>query len=133
MRGVGAIKLVQHQFEESIRYLNEGAKRTRTYDIYRNLTIAYHSLGRNEEAVQAMNEAYAIDKAIVKDRDAMLAAARAYVYLGKLRAADGTLKMLVQAVPEAANDPQVHKVMAYVTQKLAEEKAQGMDKGAARN
>jgi tetratricopeptide (TPR) repeat protein len=120
--GVGAVKLLQHKFEESIQYLNEAAKRQRTLDIYRNLTIAYSLLGRYEEAVKAINEGYAIDRFIVKDREAMHAAAISYVHLGKLHAADGFLKMLLQADPQAANDPQIHKTMTYVSKKLDEEK-----------
>jgi tetratricopeptide (TPR) repeat protein len=120
--GVGAVKLLQHKYEESIQYLNEAAKHQRAFDIYRNLTIAYSLLGRHEEAVRAMNEGYAIDKSIVKDRESMHAAAISYVRLGKLRAADGVLKMLVQADPQAANDPQIHKTVAYVSKKLEEEK-----------
>jgi len=69
-----------------------------------------------------MNQGYAIDKSIVKDRESMHAAAVSYVYLGKLHAADGSLKMLVQADPQAANDPQIRKTMAYVSKKLDEEK-----------
>ncbi len=120
--GVGAVKLVQHKIEESIQYLNEGAKRARTLDIYRNLTIAYAQLGRHEEAVKAMNDAYAIDKSIVKDRESMHAAAISYILLGKLHVADGFLKMLVQADPQAANDPEIRKTMGYVSKKLEEEK-----------
>ena len=120
--GVGAVNVVQHKYEESIQYLNEGAKRARVLDIYRNLTIAYALLGRHEEAVKAINEAYAIDKAIVKDRESMHAAAVSYIYLGKLHAADGFLKMLVQADPQAANDPEIHKTMVYVAKKLEEKK-----------
>ena len=120
--GVGAVNVVQHKYEESIQYLNEAAKRARVLDIYRNLTIAYALLGRHEEAVKAINEAYAIDKAIVKDRESMHAAAVSYIYLGKLHAADGFLKMLVQADPQAANDPEIHKTMVYVAKKLEEKK-----------
>ncbi len=119
---MGAVNVVQHKYEESIQYLNEAAKRARVFDIYRNLTIAYALLGRHEEAVKAINEAYAIDKAIVKDRESMHAAAVSYIYLGKLHAADGFLKMLVQADPQAANDPEIHKTMVYVAKKLEEKK-----------
>jgi tetratricopeptide (TPR) repeat protein len=121
--GVGAVKLLQHQLEESIHYLNEAAKRARTMDTYRNLTLAYYGLERYQEAVTAINEAYALDKGIVKDRESMHAAARAYIYLGKLHAADGFLKMLLQANPEAANDPETRKTIDYVSKKLAQEKS----------
>ncbi len=75
-----------------------------------------------------MNDAYAIDKSIVKDREAMHAAAVSYVHLGKLHVADGFLKMLAQADPQAANDPQIRKTMAYVSKKLEEEKLRETDK-----
>jgi len=42
--------------------------------------------------------------------------------LGKLHVADGFLKMLVQADPQAANDPEIRKTMGYVSKKLEEEK-----------
>ena len=112
------MKLLQHKFEESIPYLNEAAKRHRAFDIYRNLTIAYAQLGPHEEAVKAMNEGYAIDKSMVKDRESMHAAAVSYIFLGKLHVADGFLKMLIQADPQAANDPEIHKTMAYVSKKV---------------
>jgi tetratricopeptide (TPR) repeat protein len=92
-------------------------------DTYRNLTLAYYGLERYQEAVTAINEAYALDKGIAKDRESMHAAARAYIFLGKLHVADGFLKMLLQANPEAANDPETRKTIDYVSKKLAEEKS----------
>jgi len=75
--GVGAVKLLQHKLEESIHCLNEAAKRARTMDAYGDLTLAYDGLERYQEAVTAINEAYALDKGIAKDRESMHAAARA--------------------------------------------------------
>jgi tetratricopeptide (TPR) repeat protein len=118
--GVGTVKLMQRKFEEAIQYLNEANKRERRAYTYRNLTIAYHQLKRNEEATKAINAAYELDKDIVKDRDAMLAAARSYVFLGKYKVADGFIKMLLQAKPEARNDPEVGQTINYISKKLKE-------------
>jgi tetratricopeptide (TPR) repeat protein len=60
--GVGAVKLMQGKFEDAVRYLSEAAKREKRIHIYRNLTIAYHQLGKNEEAVRAINAAYKLDQ-----------------------------------------------------------------------
>lgn len=118
--GVGTVKLMQGKFEEAVRYLNEAAKRGKHRYIYRQLTIAYHQLGRNEEAVKAINAAYRLDQGVAADRDAMLAAAKSYAFLGKYKLADGFLKMLVQAKPEARNDPEVVQTMNYVSKRLKE-------------
>jgi hypothetical protein len=68
----------------------------------------------------AINAAYNLDQGVATDRDAMLAAARSYVFLGRYRLADGFLKMLVRARPEAVNDPEVVQTINYVSKKLKE-------------
>jgi len=118
--GIGTIKLIQGKYEEAVRYLSEANKREQFAFTYRNLTLAYHKLGQHEEAVKAINAAYQIDKGIVRDRDAMLFAARSYVFLGKYKVADGFLKMLLQAKPEVATDPEVARVRDFVAKKLKE-------------
>ena len=119
--GVGSVKLLQHQFTEAVKYLNEAAKRGKPLYIFRNLVIAYHQLGENQQAIDAMSTAYTVDKAIAKDVEAMNAAARSYVFMGKYHQADGTLKMLVRANPQAANDPGIREAQLFVAKKLAEE------------
>lgn len=120
--GVGSVKLLQHQFPEAVKYLNEAAKRGKPLYIFRDLVIAYHQMGENQRAIDAMGEGYKVDKAIAKDVEAMNAAARSYVFLGKYHQADGTLKMLVRANPQAANDPGVREAQLFVAKKLEEEK-----------
>lgn len=128
--GAGAVKLLQGQLDDAVKYLHEGEQHGGAHflPIYRNLTLAYQGLRRYADAVAAWNQAYTVDKSIVKDREAMHAAAISYVYLGKLHAADGALKMLFQADPEAAQDPQIHKTMTYIAGKLAEEQSGGPPK-----
>lgn len=123
--GVGSVKLLQHQFTEAVKYLNEAAKRGKPLYIFRNLVIAYHQLGENQQAIDAMSAGYKVDKAITKDVEAMNAAARSYVFMGKYHQADGTLKMLIQANPQAANDPGIREAQLFVVKKLAEEKQSG--------
>jgi hypothetical protein len=128
--GVGTVKLMQHNFTEAVQYLNQAAARGKVpVYIYRNLIIAHHQLGENQQAIDAVNTAYKVDKDIVKDKDAMNATARSYIFIGKYKAADGALKMLVKSNPEAANDPQIRETMGYVAKKLEEEKQSGADKG----
>jgi len=61
-----------------------------------------------------MNDAYAIDKSIVKDRESMHAAAISYICW-----ANCTSRRLsqnaVQADPQAQNDPEIRKTMGYVS------------------
>jgi hypothetical protein len=45
--------------------------------------------------------------------------------MGKYHQADGTLKMLVQANPQAANDPGIREAQLFVAKKLEEEKQKG--------
>lgn len=119
--GVGTIKLIQGKYEEAVRYLNEANRRDQQYaPTYRNLTLAYHKLGQHEETVKAINSAYQLNKGIVRDRDAMLSAARSYALLGKYKVADGFLKMLLEAKPEVVNDPEVARVRDFVAKKLKE-------------
>jgi tetratricopeptide (TPR) repeat protein len=121
--GVGTVKLMQNNFTEAVTYLNQATAHGKVpVYIYRNLIIAHHQLGENQQAIDAVNTAYKVDKDIVKDKDAMNAAARSYIFIGKYHAADGTLKMLVKANPEAANDPQIRETMSHVAKKLQEEK-----------
>jgi len=127
--GVGTVKLMQHNFTEAVQYLNQAAARGKVpVYIYRNLIIAHHQLGENQQAIDAVNTAYKVDTDIVKDKDAMNAAARSYIFIGNYHAADGALKMLVKSNPEAANDPQIRQTMSYVAKKLQEEKQSGADR-----
>lgn len=121
--GVGTVKLMQNKFDEAVQFLNEAVKREHEehYYIYRNLTLAYHKLGVHEEVVKAINTAYALNKNVVRDRDAMLCAARSYALLGKYKVANGLLGMLLQARPEVGTDPEVVRVARFVSRKLKEE------------
>jgi tetratricopeptide (TPR) repeat protein len=118
--GIGTVEMLRGKFDEAVRYLNEANKREKRAYTYRNLTLAYHQLGKNEEATQSINEAYKLDKNIVADREVMVAAARSYAFLGKYKAADGFMKMLLEAKPEARNDPEVVQTINYVSKKLRE-------------
>jgi len=61
-----------------------------------------------------MNDAYAIDKSIVKDRESMHAAAISYILLGKLHVRRRLSQNAGPADPQAANDPEIARRWASV-------------------
>jgi tetratricopeptide (TPR) repeat protein len=116
--GVGAVKLIQHKFDDAVHYLTEADKRGHALYIYEDLTIAYHELGRNKEAADELDKGYRYDKTIAADRDTMVAAARSYILLGRYDVADGLLKLLLRANPAVASDKQYVATVQFVNKKL---------------
>jgi tetratricopeptide (TPR) repeat protein len=119
--GMGTIMLTERKFAEAIRYLNEAAKREQVPIIYRQLTISYHQLHQNQQAVEAFDKAYRLNPRIVRDKDATHAAARALMFLGNYRAADGAVKLLLEANPAAGADPEIQQTQQIIREKLQEE------------
>lgn len=119
--GTGAIMLIERRFSEAVRYLNEAAQHAQNPIIYRHLTIAYHQLHQHQQAVEAYDKAYRLNHDIVRDKDATHAAARALMFLGNYRAADGAVKLLLEANPAAGADPEIQQTQQIIRQKLQEE------------
>jgi len=119
--GTGAVMLIERKFSDAVHYLNEAAKRAQNPIIYRHLTIAYHQLGQHQQAVEAYDKAYRLNPGIVRDKDATHAAARALMFLGNYRAADGAINLLIQANPAAASDPEIQQSQQIIHQKLQQE------------
>lgn len=119
--GMGAVMLNERKFSEAVRYLNEAAQHAQAPIIYRNLTIAYHQLHQNQQAVEAFDKAYRLNPHIVRDKDATHAAARALMFLGNYRAADGAVKLLLEANPAAGADPEIQQTQQIIREKLQEE------------
>jgi tetratricopeptide (TPR) repeat protein len=119
--GSGAVMLIERRFSEAVRYLNEAAQRAQNPVIYRHLTIAYHQLHQHQQAVEAYDKAYRLNPDIVRDKDATHAAARALMFLGNYRAADGAIKLLLQANPAAGADPEIQQSQQIIQKKLQEE------------
>jgi tetratricopeptide (TPR) repeat protein len=118
--GIGAIMLIERKFPEAVRYLNEAAQYAQAPIIYRHLTIAYHQLHQNQQAVDAFDKAYRLNHDIVRDKDATHAVTRALMFLGNYRAADGAVKLLLEANPAAGADPQIQQTQQIIREKLEE-------------
>ena len=116
--GAGAVKVLQRRFSEALTYLSEARALGKTAAMYRNLIVTYDQLGKYDAAVSAVKEGYAFDISIGRDKEAMHAAAIAYCHLGNFSVADGMLKMLFHADPEAAKDPEVARTMLYISKHL---------------
>jgi tetratricopeptide (TPR) repeat protein len=119
--GIGSVMLMERRFPEAVRYLNEAAEREQVPIIYRQLTIAYHQLHQNQQAVDAFDKAYRLNPHIVRDKDATHAAARALMFLGNYRAADGAIKLLLEANPDAGADPEIQQSQRIIREKLQAE------------
>jgi len=116
--GMGSIMLIERKFSQAVRYLNEAAQREQVPIIYRQLTIAYHQLHQNQQAVDAFDKAYRLNPHIVRDKDATHAAARALMFLGNYRAADGAVKLLLEANPAAGADPEIQQSQRIIREEL---------------
>jgi len=117
-REMGETKLNVRKYLEAVRYLNEAAQYAQAPIIYRNLTIAYHQLHQNQQAVEAFDRAYRLNPHIVGDKDASHAAARALMFVGNYRAADGAIKLLLEANPAAGADPEIMESQRIIQAEL---------------
>jgi tetratricopeptide (TPR) repeat protein len=113
--------LIERKFPEAVRYLNEASQHAQVPIIYRHLTIVYHQLHQNQQAVDAFDKAYRLNHDIVRDKDATHAAARALMFLGNYRAADGAIKLLLEANPAAGADPEIQQTQQIIWEKLQAE------------
>lgn len=116
--GMGALMLMEQKFPEAVHYLNEAARHGQFWIIYRHLTIAYTQLHQPQQAVKAFDKAYRLNPAVVGDKGALDAAARSLVVLGNYRAADGAIKLLLNANPAAGADSEIQQTERIIQKKL---------------
>lgn len=119
--GTGAVMLIERKFSDAVHYLNEAARYAQNPICYRHLTIAYHQLHQNQEAVEAFDKAYRLNSDVVGDKGAIDAVARSLIVLGNYRAADGAIKLLLKANPAAGADPEIQQAEQIIQQKLQQE------------
>lgn len=65
------ITLMQRRFEESIQYAIESNKRSPEAGAYLGMTIAYHQLGKDEQAVESIYMAIKLDVSVVSKAPGM--------------------------------------------------------------
>lgn len=122
--GAGAVKIAQHKYADALPFLVAAKNYGPSADIYRNLIIANTQIGHYDEAVAAIKDGYAFDKSIAENKEAMHGAAIAYAHLGNFKLAEGMLKMLFQAHPDAAHDPEIAKTFRYIKKSLNSDREQ---------
>jgi tetratricopeptide (TPR) repeat protein len=113
-QNLGLIKIDQGKFNKAIEYLLTANKIERNAFTYQNLAISYNVTGQHELAVQAMNDAFALNKQAAADVDAMLATAMSYGWLNKFDIADGVLRMLMDARPGIEHSAKFQKALRFL-------------------
>lgn len=83
---------------------------------YQNLAIAYNVTGQHEKAVEAMNEAFSLNKNAANDVDAMLATALSYGWLNKFDVADGILRMIMDNHPGIQKSAKFQHTLRFLRQ-----------------
>lgn len=78
------------------------------------LTISYTAVGRYDDALQAADKAYDMDKAVTSDPRFMYALAKANAAVGQLEAARRTLQVIAAKKPEVRTDPEFREAVLFV-------------------
>lgn len=120
----GALGIEQGRYAEAIPYFKKAVSRNpKAWFSYGSLAIAYQRLGKNKEAISAIDKAFSIDQYDVGgQRDMMLAATRSYLSIGRPDIAHGVLLILMKYNPSEQRDPEAVKLMKYVKQALQNQK-----------
>ena len=118
--GMGALMLMERKFPEAVQYLNEAAQHQQNWVIYCHLTIAYAQLHQHQQAVEAFDKAYRLNPNVVGDKDSIHAAIRSLMFLGNYRAADGAVRLLLNANPGAGEDQEIQQSERIIQEKLQE-------------
>lgn len=115
---LGFSQLAQNKFHESIESYKKSNTIHPQYDSYRNITLAYYSIGSFEKAIESLNIAFEMDESIVADRDPMIVGAKSYIEVGKLDVAKKLLTMLLSTDPNLQNDEEFIKAALYLKEHL---------------
>jgi tetratricopeptide (TPR) repeat protein len=78
------------------------------------LTISYTAVGRYDDALQAADRAYDMDKAVTSDPRFMYALAKSNAGVGQLEAARRTLQVIAAKKPEVRTDPEFKEAVQFV-------------------
>ena len=115
---LGFAQLAQNKFHDSVKSYKKSNAIHPQYDSYRNITLAYYSIGSFEKAIESLNIAFQMDESIVSDRDPMIVGAKSYIEIGKLDVAKKLLTMLLSTDQNLQNDEEFIKAALYLKEHL---------------
>jgi len=114
------LKVDQKDFSAAVTYCEQSNRLQPNAFNYRNLTIAYHQLGRHAETVAAANKAYELDSGFISDVPAIMSAVFSFAQVGKLKVAKNLLAMHLQKNPDIKNHPSYQKALQFIAYKEKE-------------
>jgi tetratricopeptide (TPR) repeat protein len=125
---LGAMESVDGKHEEAVSHLTLAIKNLEsgkeeapnTWGIYRNLAISFAALHRYEEAKEAGEIAFRLNRATMSDQHFMYAMAIANAGMGNVREATTTLRLIAAKKPEVRNDPEFLAAVEFVRKQAKE-------------
>lgn len=114
------LKVGQKDFTAAVTYCEQSNRLQPNAFNYRNLTVAYHQLGRHTDTVAAANKAYELDSEFISDLPAIMSAVFSFAQVGKLKVAKNLLAMHLQKNPDVKNHPSYQKALQFIALKEKE-------------
>jgi TPR repeat protein len=112
---LGGLQSLLNEHEAAIKSLEFARNSSMSLlGVYRNLAISYEAVGRHEDAHQAADKAYQLNKSVTSDQYFVYAVAKADAGLGDFESAELVLRVIAAKKPEVRRNPDFKDTVDFV-------------------